>query len=1180
MSDAVQRGLVEDVLAVSTTGMALLAEGTHDRVNGPYAAALGADSPEDLTGTDWRDRFSDPAVERIEAAIDDPDSGTATLEAVTCETVDGERFRSDLRVRGTGEGAVLVLDDRVGRAGPNSSGGGESDAGIGRFGIDEGGESGGDPDGDAGGQWLRSTDGHDHRRLLEAASVPVGIVTPDLELAYCNDPAADFFDAESPSVLEGRSVETLVTEDEREPGVAVLRATIANGEVREPAEWRFLTLQGEERIALVSATPVSYNGRSAAQVVLNDVTAKRRMGDRFERLVEAAPVPITVVTGDGTIAYCNRATAEFHSADDPAELIGRPRPELMAEDSDLEAARDRVRRVIEDDEVISAVERRYRRLDGGERVGVGSLAPITYDGEAAVMVVINDVTDRKRREQELRRRERRYRTLAENLPNGSVALFQPTGDGDIEYTLVAGSLFEHLELDAEEMEGRRFSEFHSEGFLEGHRSKYRAALEGETNSFEFTYEGRTFRAHALPVDAERDPPVGIAMSQDVTERRDRERELRRQKRRYRTLAENIPDGAVALFEEDEEGALRYTVIEGPIFDEIEQDRDTAVGQRLTDYHSDWFVDRFLQHHEAALEGETSTFQYTSFDRVFRAYTVPITDETGEVVSGMVMAQDVTEREERKRRLETLIDTLPGIAYRCRNDPDWPMEFVGGECEATTGYTAEQLERGEVLWGPDVIHPEDREDAWEIVQAAIEAGEPFELTYRILTSDDEVRWMWERGQAVYDADGELVALEGFITDITDRRENERELARRRDELETLNQINGLLLNITRALSDVPTCEDVESIVCERLAASELYRFAWIGERAIDEDAIVPRTSAGVEEGYLEAVSATAGGNVPDGGPAGRALQTGEVQVVQDVRSDESFEPWRDAAVARGYRSAAAVPLVHGETVYGLLAVYSARQDAFSDREQSAFATLGETIGFVINALQNRRLLVADDVTELAFEGSDPDVPPVAASEHLDATVSLEGYAETAGDDWLVYLSIDGGDPDDLVTFLLERDGVSDAWVIEATDAGGQVGVREPEPWFVRSLLSAGATLQEATATDGTLRAVLEVPGSADVRSVVDLLRDAYPSIELVAQRELDRPVRTAAEFRESFEECLTERQLAALRAAYYAGYFDWPRGSTAEDIADSMGIASATLHNHLRKANRQLLSLLFDESESA
>jgi PAS domain S-box-containing protein len=136
--------------------------------------------------------------------------------------------------------------------------------------------------------------------------------------------------------------------------------------------------------------------------------------------------------------------------------------------------------------------------------------------------------------------------------------------------------------------------------------------------------------------------------------------------------------------------------------------------------------------------------------------------------------------ERKRRLETLIGNLPGIVYRCRNEPDWPMEIVEGECRELTGYSAAALENDEVVWGEDVIHPDDRESMWEAVQSALDAGESFEVTYRIETADGETRWMWERGSGVYadgrDGTAELEALEGFITDVTAQREREAELER--------------------------------------------------------------------------------------------------------------------------------------------------------------------------------------------------------------------------------------------------------------------------------------------------------------------------------------------------------------------------------------------------------------------
>ena len=135
-----------------------------------------------------------------------------------------------------------------------------------------------------------------------------------------------------------------------------------------------------------------------------------------------------------------------------------------------------------------------------------------------------------------------------------------------------------------------------------------------------------------------------------------------------------------------------------------------------------------------------------------------------------------EADRTRRRLETLTSNLPGIAYRARNEPGWPMEVVRGECEVVTGYSADAVESGTVSWGDDVLHPDDREEMWGAVQEAIEDDRPFEVTYRIRTKSRETRWMWERGRLV-DADlHSREVLKGFITDITERRQREQELRR--------------------------------------------------------------------------------------------------------------------------------------------------------------------------------------------------------------------------------------------------------------------------------------------------------------------------------------------------------------------------------------------------------------------
>jgi PAS domain S-box-containing protein len=183
-------------------------------------------------------------------------------------------------------------------------------------------------------------------------------------------------------------------------------------------------------------------------------------------------------------------------------------------------------------------------------------------------------------------------------------------------------------------------------------------------------------------------------------------------------------------------------------------------------------------------------------------------------------------QERTRRLETLISNLPGIVYRCRNEPGWPVETVAGEVEAITGYAAEQLERGEVSWGTDLVHADDRETVRETVRDAIEDEETFEITYRLLTADGTTKWMWERGRVVESAADDADVLEGFVTDVTERKERERELERRTERLEELTteleeqyqylfEEAPVMAVVTRAEDDRPVVDDCNQRFVELL-----------------------------------------------------------------------------------------------------------------------------------------------------------------------------------------------------------------------------------------------------------------------------------------------------------------------------------------------------------------------------
>jgi two-component system sensor kinase FixL len=125
------------------------------------------------------------------------------------------------------------------------------------------------------------------------------------------------------------------------------------------------------------------------------------------------------------------------------------------------------------------------------------------------------------------------------------------------------------------------------------------------------------------------------------------------------------------------------------------------------------------------------------------------------------------------RLETLLMNLPGMAYRCLNESHWPMDFVSQGCFDLCGYHRREIESQSTLWG-DFTHPEDIDNVDRLVRCASGLGESFEVEYRIITKCGDVKWVWERGRVVHMRDDGVAVLEGFITDITTRKQSETKL----------------------------------------------------------------------------------------------------------------------------------------------------------------------------------------------------------------------------------------------------------------------------------------------------------------------------------------------------------------------------------------------------------------------
>ncbi|TKX85862.1 bacterio-opsin activator, partial [Halorubrum sp. SS5] len=264
------------------------------------------------------------------------------------------------------------------------------------------------------------------------------------------------------------------------------------------------------------------------------------------------------------------------------------------------------------------------------------------------------------------------------------------------------------------------------------------------------------------------------------------------------------------------------------------------------------------------------------------------------------------------------------------------------------------------------------------------------------------------------------------------------------------------------------------------------------------------------------------------------------------------------------------------VHGALCAVAADGDAVDESERRALAALGGCLGRAITAERWRELLHSDAVTEVEFHTGDDGAFLARASDRLGCRIELASTVDVDEDVSRAYLSVEGARPQDVATVVEASPGVSDFRVIETREDGCSASLRLADGSLVRALVDHGATVRDASAAEGRVRVVADFPEGTNVRPVADGLRDRFADVRLASKESVARSPRTESALRDGVADRFTDRQWAALSAAYHGGYFDWPRGSTAEEVADAMGVSSPTFHNHLRKAQRALLDGVFED----
>ena len=511
------------------------------------------------------------------------------------------------------------------------------------------------------------------------------------------------------------------------------------------------------------------------------------------------------------------------------------------------------------------------------------------------------------------------------------------------------------------------------------------------------------------------------------------------------------------------------------------------------------------------------------------------------------------------QLDALISASPvGIMI---TGPNGEIKRWNPAAEETFGWSQD-----EVAGEPNPAVPDaDHDQFQDLLSTAIVDGQ---------ISSQELQWRTKSGDPIdvslsmAPVPGSDDTLEGVMIvaeDITDRKDRERTLEQRHEELQTLNEVANLIFAITQALIESSDQERIESVVCQSLLDSELYESAGILERR-GEGTYAVRIDPAMEHDAAEA-KLDAGSPVYD--VVSTAFEDGHVSTTQCGGQCYPGNPWEEP------REVTAVPLAYREAVFGVLLVTTRREFPFRERERSALATLGRTVGFAIDAITDKKLLFADTVVQLTFDVSETDFPFVAASEACGCSITLDGLvAGTEATTIDAYLRVEGTTEAVIRDALAETPGVTAVSLVATEGEQYRLQVTLAKGTIFHELGPRPGRIHGIDLQDGRGTYTIEVPRTADVETVVDLVKTVDPNADFVAKTEHERQAGLDVDTRESVRDRFTDRQYEVLKTAYFAGYFEWPRQSTIEDIAADLDLAGSTVNHHLRHAQLRLVEYVF------
>lgn len=505
---------------------------------------------------------------------------------------------------------------------------------------------------------------------------------------------------------------------------------------------------------------------------------------RLEGIIQSAMDAIITLDDEQLIVLFNRAAEEMFEC--KAEgMLGRPLDGLIPERFRL-AHHDHIKRFGQS----GVTTRQMGALGmitglraGGEEFPIeAAISQIEVEGTRYYTVILRDITERRRLENELAEREALLRAIIETEPecvkvlalDGTVRTINAAGLAMVE----AGS--------SQEVVGTDLCGLVTSESQPAFRELIRKAGEGEAGRLEFEMKGllgtqRSLETHMVPLRGAAGTITAVlGVTRDVTERKKAEQRLRQSEERYRRLLSLLPDAVMVNRENriifiNEQGLRLFgaakveDILGKSPYDLVHPDYHALVGERI-------------RH----LLGTGSTVPEVG-QKIVRLDGTIVDVEVGaarfrdeEGVGILVVLRDMTQRKvaeqrlrESEERLQSLLGAMEDVIWSSSLDLS-TIYYVSPSVSAVYARPAEDFVTRPALW-LELVHPEDRQLAEQALRDLRTTGE-FDVEYRIVRLDGDMRWLHDRRRVIEDDQGRSLRIDGIVSDITERKRLQAQLRR--------------------------------------------------------------------------------------------------------------------------------------------------------------------------------------------------------------------------------------------------------------------------------------------------------------------------------------------------------------------------------------------------------------------